>query len=268
MELVRNEKLLYATRKINLDIQEISYGYLDSEWTNENLCAAFTRIYIPLSGEGRIRYGDTALTLSPGNIYLVPSGLSFSSECEERMEKIYIHLTLTHPDGSDVFFGVPRALVLAHATQEIERIQELYHSLDLSSVLQLKTLLSSLLLRALALCRPIYGSIRPYSEVTQAALSYIEDHLSAQLGIREIAEALFISPLALQKAFRSDLGKPIGTYMNDSLMARAERELLDTTRSIKEISERLGYCDQFYFSRRFSQTHGINPRKFRLERRV
>ena len=31
----------------------------------------------------------------------------------------------------------------------------------------------------------------------------------------------------------------------------------------KDVSERLGFCDQFYFSRKFSEFHGFSPKRFR-----
>ena len=268
MKLVKNEDLLYAAKRINLEISEISYGYLDSEWNNENLCASFTRIYVPLSGEGSIRFGQTSLLLCPGNIYVVPSGLNFSSECLDRMEKIYIHLTLTHPDGSDVFSGIHHPLVLSDAADAIRTIRDLYHVPKLTSVLRLRTVLLELLLAALEREIPDSEPIRSYAPITKAALAYIDSHLSADLSIDTLAKELIVSRQTLQKRFRDDLGKPIGKYIDESLMARAERALLDTSATVKEISDSLGYCDQFYFSRRFTETHGVSPKRFRLAHRV
>jgi AraC-like DNA-binding protein len=80
------------------------------------------------------------------------------------------------------------------------------------------------------------------------------------MTINEISSALFISKLVLQKHFKMDLGKPIGKYIDQCLMARAERELLDRSLSIKDISEHLGFSDQFYFSRKFSVSISIEMR--------
>jgi len=33
----------------------------------------------------------------------------------------------------------------------------------------------------------------------------------------------------------------------------------------RQIAERLGFCDEFYFSRRFKQLTGRSPRQFREE---
>ena len=42
-------------------------------------------------------------------------------------------------------------------------------------------------------------------------------------------------------------------------MQKATRLLVETNLSNEAIAEQLGFCDQFHFSKRFKQHHGINP---------
>ena len=63
--------------------------------------------------------------------------------------------------------------------------------------------------------------------------------------------------------FKKEIGVSVGRYIDDRLMYVAELELRRGEKSINEISDMLGFCDQFYFSRRFSQTYGIPPIKYR-----
>ena len=263
MELYQNQALTYAEQRIRLEIAEISYGYLDSEWTRDDLRAAFTRIYVPLKGEGFIRVGETEIALRPGAIYVIPSELSFSCSCPESMEKIYIHLTLTRPDGRDVFAGIGSCMILKDTAGRAREIERLYGGKDLRDILRLKLLLFAILDEALNSAELPDEPIKSYSEHTRRALSYIDTHLSATLTIMDISSALFISKPVLQKHFKTDLGKPLGKYIDQCLMALAERELLDRSLTVKDVSERLGYCDQFYFSRKFSEYHGYSPRTFR-----
>ncbi len=263
MKLIQNLKLTYAEQRVRLEIAEISYGLLDSEWEHEDLRAAFTRVYIPLEGEGFIVVNGERIRLCPGNIYVVPSDLSFSCFCPERLNKIYIHLTLTKPDGVDVFAGIPACLILKNCVRRAHEIQTLYEGNDIHSVLRLKLVLYQILEEALGSINLNNEPIKSYSEYTKRALSYIDTHLSATMTINEISAALFVSKPVLQKHFKEDLGKPIGKYIDQCLMARAERDLLDRFLTIKDISERLGFCDQFYFSRKFSAVHGFSPKKFR-----
>ncbi len=263
MQLFQNQIMTYAEQRIRLEIAEISYGLLDPEWQQDDLRAAFTRIYVPLEGEGIIRVGEQEIRLVPHHIYVVPSELSFSCSCPEKLNKIYIHLTLTRPDGMDVFAGIDSCMILDDRKGRAAEIEALYHGNDIRSALRLKLLLYDILDEALQSVTVKNGEIKSYSEYTKRALAYIDSHLSATLSIKEISSALFISKPVLQKHFKADLGKPMGQYIDQCLMSLAERELLDRSLSIKEISDRMGYCDQFYFSRKFSEHHGFSPRKFR-----
>lgn len=263
MQLFQNQKLTYAEQRVRLEIAEISYGLLDSEWEHEDLRAAFTRVYVPLEGEGLICVNGTGIRLQPGNIYVVPSELSFSCSCPEKLNKIYIHLTLTRPDGVDVFAGIPSCMILKDSQNRAKEIEALYEGNDIRSVLRLKVLLYEILDEALQSVSTRDHVIKSYSEYTKKALEYIDTHLNATMTINEIANALFVSKLILQKHFKADLGKPIGRYIDHCLMARAERDLLDRSLTIKDVSERLGFCDQFYFSRKFSEFHGFSPKRFR-----
>ena len=263
MELINNEELLYLSRWVTLEIDEIRYGILDREWNLKNMRAAFTRVYFPLEGEGILTFGKEQVTLRPGNIYIVPSELNFSGFCPQSLHKIYVHLTLRRPDGSDLLSGINRCLVLPNSEERIRQAEELYRNVSLASVMKLKLLLYELLWEAISMSEPELPESKPYTEHTKAALAYIDKHLHAGLTIEEISSALFVSKLVLQKRFREDLGKSLGKYIDERIMSEAERALLDPKLSIKEISDRLGFCDQFYFSRKFTETHGMPPRTFR-----
>ena len=263
MELIRNEEMLYLGKRVSLEIDEIRYGILDSEWNLQNLRASFTRVYFPLDGEGILTFGDKRVTITPGNIYIVPSELNFSGFCPEHLNKIYIHLTLKRPDGSDLLAGIDHCIVLEGEDTRIAEVEELYRVADMRSVLRLKQLLYEMLMDAVDRLPSYSYPDAPHSPKVKAAISYIDEHLHAGLTIDEIVSALFVSKLGLQKSFKQELGKPIGKYIDDCLMARAEHELLDTSRSIKEISDQLGFCDQFYFSRIFRKKRALSPREYR-----
>jgi AraC-like DNA-binding protein len=59
------------------------------------------------------------------------------------------------------------------------------------------------------------------------------------------------------------MGVSLSAYIERQIMHEASRLLLQSKLTAGEVSERLGFCDQFYFSRRFSAFFGISPREFR-----
>ena len=67
----------------------------------------------------------------------------------------------------------------------------------------------------------------------------------------------------------SQLPSTLGVNPQHTIMALARlraKELLDNTHlSIKEVSWKLGFEDQLYFSRLFKKVSGISPSAYRLE---
>jgi len=57
------------------------------------------------------------------------------------------------------------------------------------------------------------------------------------------------------------MGKPPSVYLMDIRMMRAE-ELLLAGSGVKETATRVGFADEFYFSRRFKQRRGLSPVAF------
>ena len=52
-------------------------------------------------------------------------------------------------------------------------------------------------------------------------------------------------------------------YIDEQLMLEAQRRLIHTKDTVGTISRDLGFCDQFYFSNRFTKLCGVSPRLYR-----
>lgn len=67
----------------------------------------------------------------------------------------------------------------------------------------------------------------------------------------------------LSKLFKSKYGCGIYTYVQEIRMQRARDLLINPTIKIQDISERLGYADNNYFSKAFKNYYGISHSQFR-----
>ena len=103
-----------------------------------------------------------------------------------------------------------------------------------------------------------------YSPITNKAISYINSRLSLQfLSVKLIAENLFVSEATLSKHFKEELGISLKKYIDDRIFFTAEKLLLKTDWSLGKISKILGFCDQFYFTRRFRQRYNCTPSEYK-----
>ena len=78
-----------------------------------------------------------------------------------------------------------------------------------------------------------------------------------------MAEYCFVSKSTLTKHFQLELSVSVQQYLYDLLLSEASRILLKENLSVLEVSERLGFSDQFYFARRFRAKYGVPPSKYK-----
>ncbi len=82
-------------------------------------------------------------------------------------------------------------------------------------------------------------------------------------GACEIHIRLGMTSDAFRKRFRRVFGKTFHNYLNGLRIVEACRLLVETHLTSREICERLGYCDEFYFCRAFKKSTGHSPREYR-----
>lgn len=261
MNIQYNNSLQKILNKVNMEICDIGYARLNTDWHAENVCSTIFRVYMPTQGSGIIKSASENLTMLPYNIYIIPSYYEFSYKCEDYLEKLYFHINVTRPDNYDIFKGATHSLVLENRRETIRTLLELFYESNLSGVIKIKTILYELVCEAFEVCSK--NENIKYSALVERAIAFIDDNLSAALCIRDIADGLFVSPSKLQKSFKQETTVSIGKYIDDRIMYTAEREIRKGELSLKEISDSLGFCDQFYFSRKFSDYYGSAPLKYK-----
>ncbi|MBQ8351403.1 MAG: helix-turn-helix transcriptional regulator [Clostridia bacterium] len=263
MIIERNSPFARETEKINMHISDIAYAYLDRNWNNKNARAAYTRIYYVHRGRGEIAYGDRRVALLSGNIYIIPAGLDFSYSCEDSLEKLYCHVNLFCYNRTDLLSDLHECVVLSDRRAEIDRAIACWRAGDVQGALQLKEMILRTATEAVTAAGRPHEEIRTYSPLIRAAVTYIEKNLRADLTATALSTALFVSKSRLQKTFRTEMGTPLGQYITARVLTVAEEKLRLSRHTIREISDSLGFCDRFYFSRVFAAHFGISPAKYR-----
>ena len=92
---------------------------------------------------------------------------------------------------------------------------------------------------------------------------FIDKNLERIISNDELAGMIFRSNDHLIKAFKHRFGKTPYEYQIDRKITAAKRLLQYTQLSVGEISQRLGYSDQHYFSNLFKKKCGMSPLQYR-----
>lgn len=87
------------------------------------------------------------------------------------------------------------------------------------------------------------------------------------MDVGQIAQSLGVSFETFRKIFVQKTGMSPGRYRSARLMDQACELLAQTQLSGKEIAARLGFFDEYHFSKRFKQVTGFSPSAFRQRMR-
>ena len=247
----------------NPKFSDASYAVLDQAW-NQSYCSPYSRLYYPVGGEAILEWEGKSIKMQPGFLYFIPAGLSFRGTCSERAEKFYFHINLLKRDGYDLAIGIQEILILPLPKGRLALLESLREDRSVAAIMRLKAMVLEDL-AALFEQAGLSAEEREYSEAVRKTLRHIREHLSLQISVKELAAQVYLSEAGLSRIFLKELGKTPGQYIDEMLCFEAQRQLVLTDRSIRTIAERLGFCDQFYFSRRFRQWLGKTPSQYRKE---
>lgn len=93
--------------------------------------------------------------------------------------------------------------------------------------------------------------------------AYILEHHASPLTLNGLAEHFFVNKAYLCSSFREHSGMTVMNFLKHVRMHLAAQALMETSESVQEISERMGYPDSAYFSRVFKKTFGVSPDGYR-----
>lgn len=100
-------------------------------------------------------------------------------------------------------------------------------------------------------------------EQIQQTIEFIEDHLSEDIRIDNLAEMASLSPFYYQRLFRRLVNKPVGEYIKLRRMAKATEILLVKDKRILDIALDLGFSSHEHFTRTFKDVFGMSPDVYR-----
>jgi LacI family transcriptional regulator len=124
-------------------------------------------------------------------------------------------------------------------------------------------------------CIPPLGVIARESTETVAfrdprlcdAIEYLNEHISAPIGVQELASRVGVSRRWMEYAFRDALGESPYQYIRRRRLKLARRLLeKDATAKIYEVASLTGFSSAKQLSMAFSQEFGASPREYQRSR--
>ncbi|MBE6822379.1 MAG: AraC family transcriptional regulator [Ruminococcaceae bacterium] len=97
------------------------------------------------------------------------------------------------------------------------------------------------------------------------AIRYIEENITKDLTVEEIAKRAMVSPFYFQKGFAMLCGFTVAEYIRRRRLTLAGSELVSTDAKIIDIALKYGYDSPDSFTKAFTRFHGVTPTAVRKD---
>lgn len=104
--------------------------------------------------------------------------------------------------------------------------------------------------------------INAHDRVTQS-IKYMQNHLNEKVSLIDLANHVNLSLSQFCNVFKEKTSRSPLDYLIHLKIQKASRLLDYSDLKIKEIANKVGYEDPFYFSRVFAKVMGVSPKKYR-----
>lgn len=101
------------------------------------------------------------------------------------------------------------------------------------------------------------------NETILPMIEYIHENYQTELNLDKLADFMHLNKTYLCQLFKKEVGMTYIAYLTEYRVEQAKKLLRETSDSLAEISELIGYADPAYFSRIFKKYEGISPNQYR-----
>ncbi len=269
IDISKNSVITEIINNVNIEIIDSGDAVVDSSWDGKAVSGPFSRLYYVYDGEAIFSMDNgTETHLVPGYAYLIPSNATFRNRCIKTFSHLFFHINIINATGYDILKKYSHIHSIKITDSKVNKLSSYYRSNDILHALLLKEEIYKSVTSILTKMSNIDFQYTNYSINVERTIEYIKNNLSIQLNIPMLSKMLYISESTLTKQFKHEVGITISKYIDDLVFYKAQCMLVKTNKSINQISSELGFCDQFYFSRRFTMKFNENPQKYRIKRKT
>lgn len=113
----------------------------------------------------------------------------------------------------------------------------------------------------LSACRE--DTVASHRRAVERVITSARERLCEPISLQDMSRVAYLSTFHFNRVFHQITGLPPAKFISAMRLDEAKRLLLNTNRSITDISFEVGYNSLSTFTRRFTQRVGLGPREFR-----
>jgi AraC family transcriptional regulator, transcriptional activator of pobA len=247
---------------------------------------AFVQVLCLTAGTAQVRLNGATLAARAPCLMVVPAGSAhgfhFSTDVDGPVitatQKVLESVAgLLMPELTD-FIRTPRVLDLPTDGAALSDLMPLFLAIEREARMHTSgqmaagmTLLTATLVSIARLCHGTSGAApqaatgrRKLRQISQFK-ALLDQQFRSHRPVQWYADAIGLTAGQLSRICRESLGMSALDVVNARLVHEAQRELVYTVGSIKQLALELGFADDAYFSRFFKRHTGMSPMAFRTQ---
>ena len=100
------------------------------------------------------------------------------------------------------------------------------------------------------------------NELLNDILLYIDNNIYEKISVSTLCEYFCISTSMLHSLFRKNMNNTAKNYINELKLSKSKELIRNSTHTLSEISEMLGFSSIHYFSKKFKSYFNISPTEY------
>lgn len=239
----------------------IGITYPNPDYVIERNNSSVTVLEYVLEGEGELTVNGSVKKVKAGNVYVLREGENhrYSSNPQNPWKKIWINYVSDYAGALLDSYGIHSGVYTAETAHSY--FEQLFEFSKISSP-------NRSVFFAIADCvHRIINSIAVEKFTEKSDASKIKEALNAsvyeKLNLNVLAARLHLSKSNMIRIFKKSFGTTPYEYLLSLKISTAKLLLKNSKMTVKDISDRLKFSDEHYFSTLFLARVGMRPRDYR-----
>lgn len=239
----------------------------------------FELTYI-IKGNGHRIVGNSYEQFSNGDLVLLGSNLphTWSSKLDEEVQSEAIVIQFSK-EFIMPFLGLNETELIKNMLTSSDRgirfeveeslvsqIIDLTQAIGIDRVLKLISILDVLSKKQVRLIAPntFHNIVSKKNELRiNKVCSFLQNNFNSKISLKQAADLIYLTESNFCKFFKKATGKTYSDYLNELRINEASRMLVQSEKTISQISFECGFETLSYFNRVFFNKRGMTPSKYR-----
>ncbi len=211
----------------------------------------------PISGE--------TFHMEPGNLYFIPCNYQSDWIFSENLLFVSLHFNFELFYGYDLFRDYNQFHTMKVPELAIEIKELLEQNNEITTLCKINEIIYDLCVKLLSmhpeLERQRIGKWQKYEKI----FDYLKNSCDATTTVEVLADMLAMRRDIFSRKFSKDMGITPKSFISSILVKKASEMLLESEILVKEVTSKLNFSSEYYFSHFFKRHTGISPKAYQKQ---